>query len=236
MITVPDTNLVIASHVVQSNKIQETIGVAKIVDSVVATRNGIFERKSDLVEATIRNTETANKLVDADDVLLMRLGSENNSGAPSTITFADPTIGLEDFEVLHDNVAFMRPVAWFLAANGRRATSVDGEFEVEDGFLHTSFVKAVPVALDDGNDRSFDDRVGIGADYKILLELGKITVTIPTENIGFVAADGKGLSWVDKMLYRIARTRKHCHRYRCYSQVECIDRWVWGAKSWVEHR
>ena len=100
--------------------------------------------------------------------------------------------------MLHDNVAFMRPVAWFLAANRRRATSVDGKFKVEDGFLHTSFVKAVPVALDDGNDRSFDDRIGIGADYKILLELGKVMVTIPTLNISFVAADGKGLRWVTK--------------------------------------
>jgi hypothetical protein len=79
LVTVPDTNLVIASHVIQGNKIQETIGVAEIVDSVVATRDGIFERKSDLVEATIRNTKTPNELVDTDNVLLMRFGSENNS-------------------------------------------------------------------------------------------------------------------------------------------------------------
>jgi hypothetical protein len=100
--------------------------------------------------------------------------------------------------VLHDNFAFVRPVAGFLAADRRRATSVDGEFEVEDGFLHTSFVEAVPVALDDGNDRSFDDRICIGADYKILLELSEVTVAIPMLNISCVTAYGKGLSWVTK--------------------------------------
>jgi hypothetical protein len=109
------------------------------------------------------------------------------------------TIGLEDFEVLHDNFAFVRTAAGFLAANGRRATSVDGEFKVEDGFLHTSFVEAVPVALDDCNDdRSFEDRIGIGADYKILLELREVTVAIPTLNVSCVTAYGKGLSWATK--------------------------------------
>jgi hypothetical protein len=78
LVTVSDTNLVISSHVIQGNKIQEAIGVAEIVDSVVATGDGIFERKSDLVEATVRNTKTPNELVDTDDVLLMRFGSENN--------------------------------------------------------------------------------------------------------------------------------------------------------------
>jgi hypothetical protein len=149
-----------------------------------------------LAEVTIRDTKTPNELVDANDVLLMRFGSEHNSGSPSAITFADPTIGLENFEMLHDNFAFMRPIAGLPARNGGKSTSVDGEFEVEDSFLDTSFVKAIPIALDDADDRSFDNRIGVGANYKMILELGEATVSIPMMNIGLLAADGERLSWM----------------------------------------
>jgi hypothetical protein len=38
-----NTNLMITSHVVQSNEAQQAIGIAEIADGVVATRNGMLK-------------------------------------------------------------------------------------------------------------------------------------------------------------------------------------------------
>jgi hypothetical protein len=152
LVALANTDLMVASHVVQSNEAQEAVGFTKIVDGVVTTRNGTLEGQSDLVQATTRHTQAPNELLNADDVLLVRFGSKDNSGSPCAITFANPAIGFEHFKVLHDDLAFLGNIVRLLATNGRRAASVDSKFKVEDRFLDAGFVKAVPVAFDDGND------------------------------------------------------------------------------------
>jgi hypothetical protein len=51
-----DGNLVVASLVVEGYETETTSRVAEVVDSIVATRDRIFERKGDLVQATVRKT------------------------------------------------------------------------------------------------------------------------------------------------------------------------------------
>jgi hypothetical protein len=84
--------LVVASLVVEGYKIETTSRVAEVVDGIVTTRDRIFERKGDLVQATVRNAHTPNKIEDVEDMLLMRLGGEDNRGAPRPITFADLSV------------------------------------------------------------------------------------------------------------------------------------------------
>jgi hypothetical protein len=84
--------LVVASLVVEGYKIETTSRVAEVVDSIVTTRDRIFERKGDLVQETVRNAHAPNKIEDVEDMLLMRLGGEDDGGAPRPITFADPSV------------------------------------------------------------------------------------------------------------------------------------------------
>jgi hypothetical protein len=140
-----DGNLVVASLVVEGYKIETTSRVAEVVDSIVTTRDRIFERKGDLVQATVRNAHTPNKIEDVEDMLLMRLGGEDDRGAPRPITFTDPSVAEEDFNVLHDNLTLVRPIMGLLATNGGGTTSVDGEFEVEDRKLNAGRIEAVPM-------------------------------------------------------------------------------------------
>jgi len=87
-------NLMVAGFVIQSDEIQSAGGVAKVVDSVVAPGDGVFERKGDLVESTVRDTQAPNKIDDVDDMFLVRFRGEDNGGAPGAKAFTDPTIVL----------------------------------------------------------------------------------------------------------------------------------------------
>jgi hypothetical protein len=51
LVALANTNLMLTSHVVQSNEAQEAVGVTKIVDGIVRTRNGMLEGQSELVQA-----------------------------------------------------------------------------------------------------------------------------------------------------------------------------------------
>jgi hypothetical protein len=48
--------LTITSHAVQCNEVQQALGIAKIVDDIVATWNGTLKWQSDLVQTTMRHT------------------------------------------------------------------------------------------------------------------------------------------------------------------------------------
>lgn len=96
LVFLPNSNLVVTGHVIQSDKIQETVGIAEIVNGVVATRDWILEWQSDLVQTAIRDTQSPNELVDTDDVFLVRFGCEDDSRTPRAITFPDPPVGLQD--------------------------------------------------------------------------------------------------------------------------------------------
>jgi hypothetical protein len=86
--------------------------------------------------------------------------------------------------MLHDDLAFMGPVVWLLATNGRGATRVDSEFKVKDRVLDAGFVEAVPMTLNDSDDRSFDNRVMIPA----------------VVNVSFGVTHGERLGWMAECL------------------------------------
>ena len=125
-----DCDLVVSSLVIQGDEIEATGGVAEVVNSVVATRDRVFERKSHLIEATIRDTQTPNKLSDIDDVFLMGLCSKDDGRSPGAKTFADPTVGFEHVDMSHDDLAFVRAVMRFLAADGRGGAGINCKFKV----------------------------------------------------------------------------------------------------------
>ncbi len=130
----------IGRRVEKGNKKKKTIGEDEKVNSVVATRDWTFKRKRNLTEATTRDTKAPNELVDADDVLLMRFGGKCNGGSPSAMTFSDPTIGFENFQMLHDDLAFMGSAVWLLATNRTRSISVS--------LLYSSDAADEPLGLD----------------------------------------------------------------------------------------
>ena len=63
-------------------------------------------------------------------MFLMRLGGEDDRRAPRAEAFPDPAVGFEDFDVGHDDLAFVRSVVRLLAADRGRGASVDSEFEI----------------------------------------------------------------------------------------------------------
>ena len=74
LIAFANSNLMVAGFVIEGNK-EETAGrVAKVVDGIVAPRNGIFERQGDLIQTTIGDTHTPDEVEDICNVFLMRLG------------------------------------------------------------------------------------------------------------------------------------------------------------------
>ncbi len=145
MIAGADSDLVVASLVVKGDEEQRPSRIAKVIDSVVAARNRVLEGKRDLIQTAIGDTETPDKVVDQGNVFLMRLSSKDNGGTPRSETLSDPTVGLQNLELGHNNFAFVRSVMRLLAADRRGSASIDSEFKVEDGKLDTSAIKTVPV-------------------------------------------------------------------------------------------
>jgi len=136
-----------------------------------------------LVEAAIRNAHAPNKIEDVEDVFLVRLSSKDDGRAPRSETLADPVISLEDFKLLHDNFAFMRSIMWLLTADGSRGTSIDGEFEVENGKLHTSTIKTIPVRFDDVDDGLANGGRNVKADEKVLGKFREIALAVPDMDV-----------------------------------------------------
>jgi hypothetical protein len=73
-----DTDLMLACLVIEGNEEERPSRDAEIIDCVVAARDRVLKRESDLVQTTIRDTEAPNKVLNRCDVFLMKLGSENN--------------------------------------------------------------------------------------------------------------------------------------------------------------
>jgi hypothetical protein len=83
---------VITGLVVEGNKIKTAGRVAEVVNSIVATRDRILKRESDLVETAIGNAQAPNELEDIGDVLLVRFGSKDDGRAPRPKASPDPTV------------------------------------------------------------------------------------------------------------------------------------------------
>ena len=86
--------------------------------------------------------------------------------------------------MLGNDNTFVGPVVWFPAADRGGGTGIEGEFEVQDGFLDASRVEAVPMGLNDGSNGGTSGRVGVGADDKVLDELGIVAGMVPEMDIG----------------------------------------------------
>jgi hypothetical protein len=137
-----------------------------------------------LVETTVRDAHAPNKVQNIQDVFLMRFGSEDDGRTPRSITLTDPTVAEENEDMLHDDLALVRPVMRFLATDRRRAAGVDSEFKMEDGKLDASGVEAVPMRLDDGDDGGADGGSDGWPNNKILGELVDIAVVVPQVDVG----------------------------------------------------
>ena len=130
------------------------------------------------------------EIADVKDMLLMRLGGEDNRGSPGSKTWTDPTIGLEDFEMFHDYFAFVRSATRFLTTDGRRSAGVDGKFETQNRFLDAGAMKAVPMGLDNVDNGGADFWVDVEADDEVLGKFRQIALTIPEMDIGADVNEG----------------------------------------------
>jgi hypothetical protein len=115
---------------------------------------------------------------------LMRLGGKDDGRTPRSTALTDPTVAEENVDMFHDDLALVRPAMWFLATHRRRAAGVDSEFEMKDGKLDASGVKAVPMRLDDGDDGGADSGSDGRPNNKILGEFIDVAVVVPQVDVG----------------------------------------------------
>jgi hypothetical protein len=84
----------------------------------------------------------------------------------------------------------MRAVVGLLTADGRRGTSINGEFEAEDGKLDASAIETVPVRFDDCNDSLTGFGSNVKANNKVLFEFWKIAGAVPNVDVGANVGEG----------------------------------------------
>jgi hypothetical protein len=68
-----DGDLMIPSLVVETDEKKVASRVAKLVDGIVAMRDGVFEGEGDSVLPAVQDTHMPNELVDVHGMLLVRL-------------------------------------------------------------------------------------------------------------------------------------------------------------------
>jgi hypothetical protein len=171
LVTVSDHNLMVAGFVVEGDKEEAASRVAEVVNGIVATWNRILEGQGDLIQAAIRDAQAPDEVFNGQDMFLVGLSSEDDGGAPGAKASADPAISLQDFDVRHDDLAFVGPIMGLLAADRRRGTGIDGKFEIQDRKLDTGAVEAIPMGFNDVDDGLAGFRSNVEADNKILVEL-----------------------------------------------------------------
>ena len=138
-----------------------------------------------MIQATIRNTHMPNEFENIHNVLLMRLGGEDDRRAPRPETFVNPAIGFEDVNVVgHDDLAFMRSMVRLLATDGRRGAGIDSEFEVKDRKFDASAIEAVPMRFDDVDNGGANVGCDVRADGEVLCKFGKVSFAVPYMDVG----------------------------------------------------
>jgi hypothetical protein len=88
-----DSNLVTSTACIETDKAEFTGGVPEIVDGIFAAWDGALESQGDTVQFATQNAHAPNEVVDVEDVLLVKLRSQDNEGAPRTATLANQTVG-----------------------------------------------------------------------------------------------------------------------------------------------
>ena len=132
-----------------------------------------------------------NKFINIGDLFLMGFGRENDGGAPSALVQSNPTILEDNLNLGHNNLAFVRPITRFPAADWWRPTSINSKFEMKkDGSHDASRVKAIPIGLNDGDNASTDSRFGIRTDNEILVKFRKVTLAIPEMDVRASVGEG----------------------------------------------
>jgi hypothetical protein len=94
-----------------------------------------------------------------------------------------PSIVEEHLDVRHNDLAFMRAIMGFFAADGRGTTGINDKFEVEDRVFDTSRVETVPMGLDDVDNGGTNDGVDIWRDVKNFGELREIACAVPKVDV-----------------------------------------------------
>jgi hypothetical protein len=181
----------IAATCVQADKIEFTRRVAKIVDSILATRDGVFKGQRDTVQSAIGDAHTPDEVLNVVDVLLVGLGGEDNKGAPGPITFPYPTVGEEYFLLFEYDGRFMGSVAWLFATDWLGAAGIDTKFEPEDGLANARFVEHIPIFLHQKLDFATRDKVNSGSEAKALFEFGGVTRSIAQVDISSAGFEKK---------------------------------------------
>ena len=129
-----DGDLVKAGFSVDADPEEAASAGCKIVDGLVTPGNGKTVGKGDRVEASIIDAKTPDKIFNVRDVLLVRLGSEDDHGEPASEVgkVTDPS-QLEEFVQLgFHNFRFVHTVSDRPAGDWIGGASVDAEFIVED--------------------------------------------------------------------------------------------------------
>lgn len=145
-----NSNLVVTGFGIDANPKQSTGPSTKVVEGIVATRDGKSERFSDRVEATIGDTETPDEIVDVGNMFLMGFWSENDDGTPTALsTRADPIVGEEGFDLLGDDVGFVNTVSLLAAGDRGAGSSINVKFPADNRSIDTGSNESIPVPLDD---------------------------------------------------------------------------------------
>jgi hypothetical protein len=140
--------LVEASAAVETDKPKLTVGVAKVVQGVVAIGYGVLKRQSDCIELAVADTLSPNEIVDVGDSFLVRLGYKDKRRAPSASALLNPAIVKEGADLIENDLALEDAVAGLTTADWSRCAGVDAEVEAEDGADNAAIVETVPILVD----------------------------------------------------------------------------------------
>lgn len=92
LVAFADENLVVAGFIIQADKEKAAGGITEVIDGIITSRNGVFERKSDSVKSPVRNAHAPNKIFDIGNVFLVGFCCEDNGRSPRPVARLDPSV------------------------------------------------------------------------------------------------------------------------------------------------
>ena len=179
-------DLVVSLPVIEAHHKERAVGVAEVLDGVVASRDRVFEWARDRVEFSVGDAHAPNKILDAGDILLVRFCGEYYHGTPWPLTFRDPSVSQEVAYVRHDYRRLVDAIPWPAAADRWGPTCVDGKGEPNDWLGGAFLVEAVPILLDEMFEASSGNGGGGASDAEVRGEFGGVPCCVPVADVGAV--------------------------------------------------
>ena len=92
LILLMGSNLMEASVAVETNEVQNAMGVTEVVKGIIAVGNGVFKWVDNSVEGVVVDAKMPDEVGNVMDVFLVGFGGKNDFGTPGASTRANPSL------------------------------------------------------------------------------------------------------------------------------------------------